>query len=220
MMKKLSVVITDDHNLFRKGIAALLSDFDFVGDIFEAANGVELLSVLEALDPLPDVILLDLQMPVMDGVEAHKKIRELYPDLKVIVLTMEDDQQYILHLINEGVNGYLLKNAEPEEMESAIKRVVEQGFYFSDDISSIVMKSVMNRTKNQKQNRCDLELTERERQILELICKEHTAHEIADKLVLSSRTIEGYRTKLLEKTGAKNMAGLVVFAMKHNLVKV
>ncbi len=217
-MKKLTVVITDDHNLFRKGIAALLSNFDFIGDVFEAANGVELLSMLEVLDTLPDVILLDLKMPVMDGVEAHEKIRELYPDLKVIILTMEDDQQYILYLINEGVNGYLFKNAESEEMELAIKRVMEQGFYFSDDISKMVMKSVVNRTKNHNQQK--IELTEREQQILELICKEHTAHEIADKLTLSSRTIEGYRTKLLEKTGAKNMAGLVVFAMKHNLVKI
>ncbi len=217
-MNKLTIVIADDHNLFRKGIAALLSDFDFIDDIFEAANGLELLSVLETLDPLPDVILLDLKMPVMDGVEAHEKIRELYPDLKVIILSMEDDQQYILHLINEGVNGYLLKNAEPEEMELAIKRVMEQGFYFSDDISKMVMKSVVNRTKNKNQQK--VVLTEREQQVLELICKEHTAHEIGDKLALSSRTIEGYRTNLLEKTGAKNMAGLVVFAMKHNLVKI
>jgi len=217
-MKKLTVVITDDHNLFRKGIAALLSNFDFIGDVFEAANGVELLSMLEVLDTLPDVILLDLKMPVMDGVEAHEKIWELYSALKVLILTMEDDQQYILYLINEGVHGYLFKNAESEEMELAIKRVMEQGFYFSDDISKMVMKSVVNRTKNHNQQK--IELTEREQQILELICKEHTAHEIADKLTLSSRTIEGYRTKLLEKTGAKNMAGLVVFAMKHNLVKI
>ena len=217
-MKKLTVVITDDHNLFRKGIAALLSDFDFIGGVFEAADGAELLLMLETMDTLPDVILLDLKMPVMDGVETHEKIRELYPDLKVIILTMEDDQQYILHLINEGVNGYLLKNAEAEEMELAIKRVMEQGFYFSDNISKMVMKSVVNRTKNHNQQK--IELSEREQQVLELICKEHTAHEIADKLILSSRTIEGYRTKLLEKTGAKNMAGLVVFALKHNLVNI
>ncbi len=128
----------------------------------------------------------------------------------------------VLRLMRKSGNyiriGYLLKNAEPEEMELAIKRVMEQGFYFSDDISKMVMKSVVNRTKNKNQQK--VVLTEREQQVLELICKEHTAHEIGDKLALSSRTIEGYRTNLLEKTGAKNMAGLVVFAMKHNLVKI
>lgn len=219
-MRKLNLVITDDHNLFRKGLAALLSDFDFVGSIHEAENGAELLSLLEQLDEFPDVILLDLKMPVMDGGEAHQKIRQLYPDAKVIVLTMEDDQQYILHLINEGVNGYLLKSAEPGEMETAIKRVIEKGFYFSDDISKLVMQSLLTRSKNSERNRTEIEFSEREQQVLELICREHTAHEIAEKLALSSRTIEGYRTRLLEKTGAKNMAGLVVFAMKNKLVKI
>ena len=171
--------------------------------------------MLEKMENQPDVILLDLRMPVMDGVEAQQKIRKLYPDIKVIIVTMEDDEQYILHLINEGVNGYLLKNADPDEVELAIQKVVEKGFYFSEDISKLVMKGLVSKDKHDMS--IVLDLNEREVEILKLICKEFTAAEIADKLNLSVRTIEGYRQKLLEKSGAKNMAGLVVFAIKHNL---
>ena len=213
--KKIKVVIADDHKLFRKGIMALLEDFDFIGEIDEASNGLELIDMLEKMENRPDVILLDLRMPVMDGVEAQQKIRKLYPDIKVIILTMEDDEQYILHLINEGVNGYLLKNADPDEVEFAIQKVVEKGFYFSEDISKLVMKGLVRKDKHDMS--IVLDLNEREMEILKLICKECTAAEIADKLNLSVRTIEGYRQKLLEKSGAKNMAGLVVFAIKHNL---
>ncbi len=213
--KKLNVIITDDHKLFRKGIIALLEDFDFTGEIRETSNGVELLELLAKIKTLPDVILLDLSMPVMDGVEAHKQIRKLYPEIKVIILTMEDDEQYILHLISEGVNGYLLKNADPDEMEKAILRVVENGYYFSENISTLVVKGMVKKDKTEAVP--VLDFNERELQILELICKEYTAAEIAEKFNLSVRTVEGYRQKLIEKSGAKNVAGLVIFAVKRNL---
>jgi len=148
--------------------------------------------------------------------DKQQKIRKLYPEIKVIILTMEDDEQYILHLISEGVNGYLLKNADPDEMEKAIQKVVEKGFYFSDDISKLAMKGLFSKEKHDLT--LNLDLNDRELEILKLICKEFTAAEIADKLNLSVRTIEGYRQKLLDKSGAKNMAGLVVFAIKYNLV--
>lgn len=215
-MKKINIVVTDDHKLFRRGIMSLLSDFDFVGEINEAGNGAELVSLLKKMDQIPDIILLDLRMPEMDGFEAQKRIRELYPDIKIIILTMEDDEQFILHLIHEGVNGYLLKNADPEEMELALKKVIEKGFYFSDSISNLVMSNLVNQPKSKLTLSTDI--TEREKQVLELICKELTAQEIAEKLNLSIRTVEGYRRKLLEKTGVKNMAGLVVYAIKNNLV--
>jgi len=213
--KKINIIVADDHKLFRKGIIALLSDFDFIGEIGEASNGLELIELLKKMEVLPDVILLDLRMPVMDGVEAQQKIRKLYPEIKVIIITMEDDEQFILHLINEGVNGYLLKNADPDEVEFAIHKVVEKDFYFSEDISKLVMKGLVRKDKHDLS--VVLDLNEREIEILKLICKEFTAAEIADKLNLSVRTIEGYRQKLLEKSGAKNMAGSVVFAIKNNL---
>lgn len=218
LQRKIDVVITDDHKLFRKGIRSLLEDFEFIENLYETENGSELLDLLNNTTPKPDVILLDLKMPVMDGVEAHKKLREFYPDIKVIILTMEDDEQYILHLINEGVNGYLMKNADPDELEVALKKVVENDFYFTDDISALVFRNFTSGNKNKEAS--SVIISPRELQVLELICKENTAAEIADKLALSVRTVEGYRRKLLNKTGTKNIAGLVVFALKNNLVKI
>ena len=216
--KKIDVVITDDHKLFRKGILSLLSDFDFIDKLYEAGNGIELLDLLEKTTPRPDVVLLDIKMPEMDGTEANKKLKELFPDIKVIILTMEDDEQFILHLINEGVNGYLMKNADPDELEEAIKKVIENDFYFTDDISALVLRNFMYGKKVEKI--AESVLTPREIQVLELICREYTAAEIADELMLSVRTIDGFRSKLLEKTGTKNMAGLVVYALKNGIVKI
>lgn len=215
-IKKIKIVIADDHKLFRKGIMALLEDFDFIGAIEEASNGLELMELLERMDHLPDVILLDLRMPVMDGVEAQQKIRNLYPDIKVIILTMEDDEQYILHLISEGVNGYLLKNADPDEMEKAIQKVMEHGYYFSEDISTLVLRNLKKKEKTEVIFNPDFK--EKELQVLELICKEYSNGEIAEALNISIRTAEGYRQKLIEKSGAKNIAGLVILALKNNWV--
>lgn len=219
MKHKINVIITDDHKLFRKGIIALLSDFDFINTIEEAANGIELLKLLATRKQLPDIILLDIRMPEMDGIEAQQRIKQLYPDIKIIVLSMEDDEQIVLHLVEEGVNGYLLKNADPDEMEFALKQVCEEDFYFSSQLSGLIVKSVAKK-KVIKQEVTGEPLNKRELQVLELICMQNTAAEIADHMNLSVRTIEGYRRKLLEKTKSKNLAGLVVFALKNNLVSV
>ena len=164
--KKINVIVTDDHKLFRKGIIALLEDFNFIGETMEASNGAELIDLLAKIKTPPDVILLDLRMPVMDGVETHKKISKLYPEIKVIILTMEDDEQFILHLISEGVNGYLLKNADPDEMEKAILNVVEKGYYFSENISTLVLQSLKRMEKTDAIFNPDF--TERELLVLEL----------------------------------------------------
>lgn len=217
-MNKYNIVIADDHKLFRKGIIALLEDFDFIGEIGEASNGAELLHLLANIETLPHVILLDLQMPVMDGVEAYQKIKVLYPDIKVIIITMEDDEQYILHLVGEGVNGYLLKNADPEEMEMAILKVLEKGYYFSENISSLVIQNIKRLDKAEAILNPDF--SERELKVLELICKEYSNSEIADIMNISIRTAEGYRQKLLDKSGAKNIAGLVIMALKYNWINI
>jgi len=216
--KKIKIVIADDHKLFRKGIIALLEDFDFIGEIEEASNGAELLEILAKTNLLPDVILLDLNMLDMDGLEAQKNIRKLYSGIKIIILTMQDDEQYILHLIAEGVNGYLLKNADPDEMERAILKVVENGFYFSDEISMKVLKNLNMKEKAEFVFNPDF--TERELQILKLICKEYSNNEIAKECDISIRTAEGYRQKLVEKSGAKNIAGLIVLAIKYKWVSL
>lgn len=215
--QKINIVITDDHKLFRKGIASLLEDFDFIGSIYEAGNGLELLDLLKNAEPKPDLALLDLQMPEMDGMEATYEIRKKYPDLKIIILTMQDDEQIILHMIQQGVNGYLMKNAEPDELEHAIKNVIVKDLYFPENISRLVYNSISDKKSSSHQG---MSLTNREINVLELICKEYTANEIAEKLNIGRRTVDGYRKNLLEKTGAKNMAGLVVYALKNEIVKI
>ena len=216
--KKAGVIIVDDHKLFRKGVEALLSDFDFVEVLGEAGNGIELLDILKQISKKPDIILLDLSMPEMDGPEVFEILRDEYPDIKVIILTMEDDNQIILHLIQLGVNGYLLKSADTDEMETALRKVLRNDFYFSDNITEIVMKDLLNHRNTPKS--VEIKLTSRELDILHLICEELTAGEIADKLCLSARTVEGYRAKLLSKTQTKNMAGLVLFAVKNKLIDI
>lgn len=215
-MNKIDIIITDDHNLFRKGMKALISDFEFVENIDEASNGEELLKLLASKTKLPDVILLDLKMPVMDGVTVQAQIKKLYPSINVIIITMEDDEQFILHMIGEGVNGYLLKNAEPEEVETALIKVIEKGFYFPDNIAVVIYKKM---TKKEKDTVIfNPGYTERELEVLTLICKDYTNAEIAEAFNVSLRTAEGYRQKVLEKSGAKSMAGLVVNAIKFNWV--
>ncbi len=214
----MNIVITDDHKLFRRGIRALLEDFDFIDEINEAENGKDLLDLLPTLSEIPDLILLDLRMPVMDGIDTTQKLKEQYPDIKIIILTMEDDEQMILHMIGEGVNGYLMKSADPEELEQAILKVMEKDFYFSNDISTLVLRNLANGKR--KQNVEIIDLTKREKEILRLICEGYTAPEIAEKLFMSIRTVEGYRRKMLEKTCTRNIAGLVVFAIKNNLVTI
>ena len=217
--QKIDLVITDDHKLFRKGLSSLLSDFEFIGNIYEASNGIELLELLQTVDSKPDIILLDLQMPEMDGITANNELKRIFPDIKVIILTMEDDAQFILYMIKQGVNGYLMKDADPDELAAAIKSVIEKDFYFSDNISQLIYRNLNNK-KKKSSGLFIQKFTPREIQTLELICKEYTAAEIAEEMNLSVRTIEGYRSNLLDKSGAKNIAGLVVYALTNDLLNL
>lgn len=217
--EKINIVVCDDHKLFRKGMSALLSDFEMIDEIDEAGNGVELLSLLDSGKVSPDLILLDINMPEMDGLETTKQLREKFPHIKIIILSMEDDTQMVSFLVNEGISGYLLKNADPDELEHAIRMVRKNDFYFSSSLSGAVLSSLKGQNAA-KQTIEKCELNARELEILKLTCSQLTAIEIATKLSLSARTVEGIKRKLLEKTRTKNIAGLVVFAMKNSLVNV
>ena len=127
---KVNIIVTDDHKLFRKGICALLADFDAVDKIEEAGNGQELIELIQAKNEMPDLILLDIQMPVMDGVETTKYLKARYPDIRIVIISMEEDVQLVSHLVEEGVDGYLLKNADPEELELAIRMIMKMSFIF------------------------------------------------------------------------------------------
>ncbi|MES2419027.1 MAG: response regulator transcription factor [Bacteroidota bacterium] len=213
----INVAIADDQKLFRKGMAALISSFDGMSLQFEAGNGLELLEQCQNAKKKPDVVLLDLSMPELNGLETLKLLKERHPAIKVIILTIHEAESFILATIQAGANGYLAKNAEPEEVELAIREVVKNDFYFT-----LPMLAIMRRGLATKNNSITIEsedhLTAREKQVLQLICKQFNTSEIAEKLFLSVRTVEGHRNSLLLKTDSRNTAGVVLYALKHKLL--
>lgn len=216
-MQSLRYAVADDHKIFRQGLRHALDGDDGLRCIGEAGNGEELLALLERDEA--DVVLMDLKMPVMDGIESTKRLREKHPSTKVIILTMQDDEQLVLHLLEAGAGGYLVKNAEPEEIQSALRAVYETGYYFNDLVSTALLRTVVQKQKAEPRFKADVKLTEKEREILALICAECTNAEIGQRVFLSPRTVEGIRAGLLEKIGVRNTAGLVLYAVRSGLVQ-
>ncbi len=216
-MQPLRYAVADDHKIFRQGLRHALDGDDGLRCIGEAGNGAELLSLLEGAEA--DVVLMDLKMPVMDGIESTKALREKYPATKVIILTMQDDEQLVLHLLEAGAGGYLVKNAEPEEIQTALRTVCETGYYFNDLVSTALLRTVVHKQKTELHFKPDVKLTDKEREILALICAERTNAEIGQQVFLSPRTVEGIRAGLLEKIGVRNTARLVLYAVRSGLVQ-
>lgn len=218
-MTKIKLALVDDHNLFRRGIASILgqvADFDLV---LEASNGQEFIDKIPR--KMPDVVLLDLQMPVLDGTATADYLREHYPLIKIIVLTMHDEDRMVLHLLEKGVSGYLLKDSDPDEVERAIRKVMDEGVYLNEFVSRAMLRKMTNKTTVVKQPalyNSKILLSEREKEVLKLICEGLSTAEISDKIFLSPRTVEGHRLRILEKTGTKNTAGMVAYAFKNDLV--
>lgn len=217
MQKTIRYAIADDHKLFRRGVIAVLEDMPALKLVLEAENGRDLLNNLAKAKP--DIILLDLKMPEMDGIETAIEIRKQNNDVKIIVISMLDDEKYVIHLMEIGANGYLLKNAEPEEIKTAILTAYENGYYFNDFVNKALLKKLVHKTQLKPVFNKNIELTGRELEVLKLICQEQTANEISKLIFLSPRTVEGIRTKLLEKIGVKNTAGLVMYAVKNRIVE-
>lgn len=214
-MAIIKYMIADDHKIFRQGVKLALANDHKLKCTGEGADGHQLLQAIEKQQP--DVILLDLRMPGMDGIEALGFIRTNYPTIKVLILTMHDDEHFIVHLMEAGANGYLLKNAEPEEIKLAIHTVYENEYYFNDLVSATLLKKVVNKTSVPPRFNAEVKLNDKESAVLKLICNELTAAEIAKEVFLSQRTVEGIRSVLLEKTGARNTAGLVMYAVKNGI---
>lgn len=216
-MNQIKVIIADDHPLFRKGLVTALEGFKNLHIVNEAANGKELLG---ALSKTPcDVVLLDLKMPALDGISAAPLILERFPKVKIIVLTMLDEEQFIIHLVRIGVHGYLLKNAEPEIVVRTIEEVMKHGTYFDQKTVQIMHKGLMKKQRSNVSLSARIHFSERDMEVLNLLCKDYSTEEIAEKLCISPRTVEYYRTKLMEKTDSKNITGVVAYAFKNNLVE-
>lgn len=205
------LALADDQLLFRRGLVMLLRDMSGVQVVFECANGEELLTGLR--DNPIDIVLLDLEMPVMDGMEAIGRIKQEHPDVKVIVLSTHNKEQFILRAMDSGAAGYMLKSADTDEIESAIRSVRESGYYYSDRVSHVMLHGLVTKQKVKPTFQEVDPLSERELEVLRAICQGLTNTEIAGKLFISPRTVEGHRNNMLLKTGAKNTAGLVVYAM-------
>lgn len=210
--------LVDDHNLFREGIKSLLDKISDVTLVLEAVNGKDLFTKLK--NDIPDVILLDLEMEEMNGVDATLKLQEEYPEIKVLILTMHKEERMISYLMEIGANGYLLKDTTREELEEAIKTVVKNGFYFNEFVSQALLKGLKSKSGKPLKIGKDYHLTARELEVLELIAQECTTAEIAEKLFLSVRTIEGHRKNLISKLGVKNTAGLLIKAIKEKLIVI
>ena len=215
-MSTIKIAIADDYKIYRDGLKVALSTDENLKVIFEADNGEELMKGLETISP--DVIIMDLKMPIMDGMEATKEVRKKYPSIKVLVVTMYDDDKFIIHLMENGANGYLLKNTEPDEIRKSIYSVHENGYYFNDVVNKALLKKLVLKNNLKPSFNQNVELTEREMEVLKLICEEKTAAEIAKEIFLSPRSVEGIRQRLIEKVGVRNTAGLVMFAVKNNMV--
>lgn len=208
-------IIADDHKIFREGLRLVLSDDATLQFVAEAENGQELLQIMKGNET--DVVLLDLKMPEMDGLAATKEIRAKHPGVKILILTMYDEEHMILHMLEAGANGYLLKNADPSEIKRAIYTVTENNYYFNDMVSGTMLRNIMNKNIAAPSFKPAVELDEREIRILQLICQEHTSSEIGEKVFLSARTVEGIRAGIMEKVGVRNIAGLVMYAVKNGL---
>jgi DNA-binding NarL/FixJ family response regulator len=213
----IKLMIADDHEIYRDGFKLMLSKFPEIILTGEAANGRELLDLATTLKP--DVILTDIKMPVMDGIEATKKLAALFPETGIICLSMYDDDELIIEMLEAGATGYLIKNAGKDQIIEAIKTVYNGDPYYCKTTSHKLTQMIAKSRFNPYKKTVKTEFSEREEEIIACICTEMTNKQIADKLFISVRTVEGHRLKILEKMRVKNTVGLVVYAIKNGIVK-
>jgi len=220
-MNSIRISIVDDQQLFLQGLAALICGVDGFELLQVAETGAELLAQLERATDLPDILLMDMKLPDMNGLQLNEALQKKYSSIKVIVVSMYDQQRFIYRMIEAGACGYLVKNCSKEELLTAITTTYKAGFYFN----LATMQAMRNAAKFKQQalhnvNNIPIALTRREEEVLQLICKELTNAEIAAQLFLSLRTVDGHRNNLLSKTGCKNTAGLVIFAIRFGIYEL
>jgi DNA-binding NarL/FixJ family response regulator len=214
------LALADDEALFRKGMKLLLEDYEGISVVLEAQDGEQLLQLLDQASTLPDVLLLDMKMPNLNGVDTAKALQERFPSIKIIVLSTYFSKAFIVNMIELGAGAYLPKNATPDEVVATIREVYNNGFSYNQAVLEVIRDNMLQKSKPKMPLSFGVEITSREKEILQLICEEYTTGEIAEKLFISPRTVDGHRNNLLEKLGCKNVAGLVVYAIQHQLVKI
>ena len=214
----IKIGIVDDHTLFRAGLSRLVNSFETCEVLFQAGNGKDLIEKLN-VNAEVDLLLLDIKMPVMDGMEALDILSTEFPNIKSLIISMHDDIPFVIQAMKKGAKGYILKDVDADELNIAIKKVMELGFYVNEKLSKVLIQGIAGNDRNSnKKIKLSEELTSIEIEILELICQGLTSQEIADKIFRSRRTIEGHKQRLLEKTGTKNTPALVAWAFRHGIV--
>ena len=213
-----NIGLADDHVLLRNGLASLIKNFGHEV-LFEANNGEDVMKLVQR-GQKPDLILMDINMPVKDGYETSSWLRENFPDIKVLALSMLDDENAIIRMIKNGARGYLLKESEPAELRDALNAVLQKGFYYSEMVTGRLVHSISGHDDESQNSQQVMQLTDREIEFLKLACTEMTYKEIAAKMYLSPRTIDGYRDALFLKLDIKTRTGLAIYAIKNGIAKI
>jgi len=216
MNYNINIVIADDHEIFLDGLSLMLSRHPGFNVCGRASNGQQLLETVDR--EKPDIVLTDIRMPVVDGIQSTRQILSKYPATGVIALSMFDEENLIIEMLEAGAKGYLLKNAHKDEIVDAINSVYQNKNYYCAQ-TSFLLATMIVRSKFNHDKQPQIILNDREKTIIQMICQQQTTQQIADKIYLSKRTVEGYRVKILEKIQAKNIAGVVIFALKNNIIK-
>jgi len=211
---KHSIVVVDDHVLFASSLQKLVNTFMGFEVLYHASNGKDLQQKFKDGEELPKMILLDINMPIMDGYETALWLKNTHPDIRVIALSMNDNEQSIIKMLRLGVKGYVLKDTNPNELEAALLGVLKNGYYHSDRVAEALLHSIQPDHKNA------VTLKDKEIEFLKLSCTERTYREIAELMALSPKTIDGYRQDLFEKLGVRNRVGLVMYALKNHIVEL
>ncbi|MCB4808259.1 response regulator transcription factor [Tamlana sp. 62-3] len=213
-MKTHNIVIVEDHNLLSQAIAGLVNSFENFVVRYTCKNGKELLTKLKTQENIPDVILMDVNMPILNGIETTEILKHEYPNIKVLALSVEENEATIIKMLKAGAKGYLLKDVEKNILETALNETITQGYYHTKDVSNILINSLT------EDNSSSVKLKDREIEFIKYTCSEMTYKEIAEKMFLSPKTIDGYRDNLFQKLKVKNRIGLVLYAIKNGIYKV
>lgn len=213
------VAIVDDHAMFRKGLSALINMFPNYKILFDASNGKDFISKINP-SHFPDIVLLDITMPEMDGYATASWIRVNYPEIKILALSTMDSENAIIKMIKHGAKGYILKDSEPAELKLALDEVLSKGYFYNELVTRKVLNSINELVDYKSSINTFVKLTDREIEFIKLACSEATYHQIAKEMFLSERTIDGYRESVFEKLNVKTRVGLVMYAIKNNLVKL
>ena len=214
--EQIKVAIADDHKIFRKGVILSMRPYPNIRFVMEADNGEDLIQKIP--EAQPDVVLCDLKMPIKDGIDATKIITKNFPSIRVIILTMYEDERFVGHLMDCGAAGYLLKSTDPAEIKRAIMDVMRTGFYLNPFVNKVLIKKNYSKQKFNPSLTSEVVLSDREKEALTLVCMEFTAMEISQKMGISTRTVEAIKNRLMERFGVKNSVGLVFYAMKNQLI--